>query len=308
MLSNHETCDILRSSMSFTKILMVFAGSFLFAGSVFAGTLPSNTYSTIIVDKSSIESNGVDMARVTVTVKDANLNAMPGVTVSLVSSRGSDDDIKSEKTITDSLGKIRFNIRSLKAGVSIYTAHVGETTLAKTARLTFTGVTEANFIALNAGDLIKIPEDGDVKTLSDTAVYLYASDGKRYVFPNENVYFSWYRDFSDVKTISIGQMSQIPIGANVTYHPGYNLVKFQTDPKTYAVTRGGVLRWVKSEAIAKQWFGPDWARKVDDISEAFYVNYTFGEPVNNALDVDPETIYKSTNTIEKDKGIDKRKF
>ena len=273
-----------------------------------AAPLPNAAYSSMSVDKTDLSANGIDMARVSITIKDDNLNAITGAHVTLVSSRGSDDDIKPETTVTDLLGKIRFQIRSLKPGAGIFTATANDRPMTKTVRIAFTGTTNASFVNLQPGDLIKIPEDGDAQTLSDTAVYLYGSDGKRYVFPNEKVYFSWYTDFKTVKTIPIEQMSTIPIGANVTYHPGFNLVKFQTDPKTYAVTRGGVLRWVKSEAIAQRWFGSRWSQHVDDISEAFYVNYVFGEPVENALDIDPETIYKSTNTIEKDKGIDQRHF
>ena len=32
-----------------------------------------------------------------------------------------------------------------------------------------------------------------------------ALDGKRYVFPTEKTYYSWYKDFSGVKTITINQ-------------------------------------------------------------------------------------------------------
>ncbi len=283
--------------------------AFLPSASVFAAApLPSALYSSVSVDKTELGANGIDMARISVTVKDDKLNAITGARVTLSSSRGSDDDIKPETTATDLLGKIRFQIRSLKPGTSIFTVTANDRPMTKTIRITFTATTRGSFVDLQAGDLIKIPEDGDMKTLSDTAVYLYASDGKRYVFPNEKVYFSWYTDFKKVKVIPIEQMSTVPIGANVTYHPGYNLVKFQTDPKTYAVTRGGVLRWVKSEEVARRWFGPTWNQRVDDISEAFYVNYVFGQPVENALDLDIETIYDSTNTIEKDKGIDQRRF
>jgi hypothetical protein len=48
--------------------------------------------------------------------------------------------------------------------------------------------------AAATGDLIKI--DG-------YAPVYYLSDGKRYVFPNESTYFSWYSDFSGVKTLRL---------------------------------------------------------------------------------------------------------
>jgi hypothetical protein len=98
-------------------------------------------------------------------------------------------------------------------------------------------------------------------------------------------------------------MSLIPIGGNVTYRPGTRMLKFQTDVKTYIVTRGGVLRWAKTEEVAKGWFGADWNTAIDDVSEAFYINYKFGEPVENALDLVLDIIRNATQTIDADKGL-----
>jgi len=94
----------------------------------------------------------------------------------------------------------------------------------------------------SAGDLIKM--DG----LS--SVYYLAADGKRYVFPSEATYFSWYSDFSGVVTISQSELESYPLGKNVTMRPGTKLVKITTNPKVFAVTPGGNLVWVDSEATA----------------------------------------------------------
>src|SRR3989339_1345558 len=96
--------------------------------------------------------------------------------------------------------------------------------------------------AAQAGDLIKM--DG----LS--SVYYLGADGKRYVFPNEATYFSWYSDFSGVVTISASELQSYPIGGNVTMRPGTELVKITTDPSVYAVEPNGVLRKIQSEAQA----------------------------------------------------------
>ena len=88
----------------------------------------------------------------------------------------------------------------------------------------------------NAGDLIKG---------SHSTVYYFGPDGFRYVFPNEKTYFTWYTDFSKVKTISDAHLSAIPLGhTNVTYRPGYKMLKIPSDPRTYVVDQGGVLRHV----------------------------------------------------------------
>jgi hypothetical protein len=98
-------------------------------------------------------------------------------------------------------------------------------------------------------------------------------------------------------------MSLVPIGGNVTYRPGTRMLKFQTDPKTYIVTRGGVLRWATTEEVARGWFGTTWNQHIDDVSEAFYINYTFGERVANSLDLALEIIRNATLTIDTDKGL-----
>lgn len=118
-----------------------------------------------------------------------------------------------------------------------------------------------------------------IKPVGMTSVYYCGADGKRYVFTNEKVYFSWYKDFSGVIAVSPAAMAVIRIGGNVTYKPGSRLVKIVTDPRVYAVSKGGVLRWVPSEAVARFYFGADWARLIDDIPDAFFFSYTIGTPL-----------------------------
>jgi hypothetical protein len=120
--------------------------------------------------------------------------------------------------------------------------------------------------AAQAGDLIKM--DG----LS--SVYYLGADSKRYVFPNEATYFSWYNDFSGVVVIPQSELESYPLGANVVMRAGTKLVKITTDPKVYAVEPNGTLRWVPSEATAATLYGADWAKKVVDVPDAFFTNYT----------------------------------
>ncbi|NTW21946.1 hypothetical protein HGA34_00180 [Candidatus Falkowbacteria bacterium] len=119
--------------------------------------------------------------------------------------------------------------------------------------------------AASAGDLIKM--DG----LS--SVYYLGGDGKRYVFPNEQTYFSWYSDFSSVMTIPQAELESYPLGANVTIRPGTKLVKITTNPKVYAVTPGGNLVAVPDEATAKALYGDNWAKRIVDVPDAFFTNY-----------------------------------
>lgn len=119
--------------------------------------------------------------------------------------------------------------------------------------------------AASAGDLIKM--DG----LS--SVYYLGADGKRYVFPNETTYFSWYSDFSGVVTVPQSELESYPLGSNVTIRPGTKLVKITTDPKVYAVTPSGNLIVIPDEATAKTLYGDNWAKRVVDVPDAFFTNY-----------------------------------
>ncbi len=130
-----------------------------------------------------------------------------------------------------------------------------------------------------AGSLVKLPSDNDPRTGADSAVYYCGKDGKRYVFPSIWIYSTWYPDFSTVKVIPAATMAKIMLGGNVTYRPGVRMVKVQTDPHVYAVAAHGTLRWVTSEDVAFRLYGPDWNKKIDDVSDAFFVDYTVGEPI-----------------------------
>ena len=117
-------------------------------------------------------------------------------------------------------------------------------------------------VALNAGDVFK--------AASTKNVFVYGSDGKRYTFPNDKVFLSWYKDFKTVKTLSDAQVGGIQLAGTVSYRPGTYLVKIQTDPKVYAVEPGGLLRWVETEAIAAALWGPRWNRMVHDVDPAIF--------------------------------------
>ncbi len=118
-----------------------------------------------------------------------------------------------------------------------------------------------------------------IKTSVSPAVYYCGKDGKRYGFPNEKTYKTWYKDFSGVNTISETKMSSIQIGNNVTYRPGVKMVKIKTSPTVYAVSRGGILRPLEDENVAKALYGNNWNSMVDDVHNAFFDNYSIGESI-----------------------------
>lgn len=149
--------------------------------------------------------------------------------------------------------------------------------------------------AFNVGDLIK--GSGDT-------VYYFASNGKRYVFPNSKTYFTWYTDFSGVKQIPDGALSTVPLGGNVTYRPGRKMLKVTTDPRTYVVDQGGILRHVTSQSLAETLYGIAWKNQIEDLPDGFFVNYRLGTPIQTASDYQASNVMTLTATISQDKQFD----
>lgn len=117
------------------------------------------------------------------------------------------------------------------------------------------------------------------KTTLSTTVYCLKPDGTRTVFPNDVTYFSWFGDFSATVTVSLEQLAGYRLVSNVTMKPG-TLVKIDTDPKVYIVADAlGTLRWIETEAQARQLFGDGWAGFVKDIPDTFFTNYHIGSPI-----------------------------
>ena len=145
---------------------------------------------------------------------------------------------------------------------------------------------------------------GDLIKASSPSVYYYGENGKRYVFPDLKTYQTWYGDdFSTVKKITDAQLGDIAIGGNVTYRPGARMIKVNSDPKVYAVSKGGVLRWIKSEEIAVCIFGSNWSSLVSDLPDSFFVNYTTGAELTTCSDYDKVAIMASAPTINADKSL-----
>lgn len=121
-----------------------------------------------------------------------------------------------------------------------------------------------------------VAKDGDLIKMDGYSSVYYLANGKRYVFPNQTVYMSWYTDFSSVVTISQSELESYPLASLITMRPGTRLVKIQTNPNVYAVEPGGTLRKITSEAQATSLYGADWAKRVSDVNDAFFFSYKTG--------------------------------
>lgn len=146
------------------------------------------------------------------------------------------------------------------------------------------------------------PKDSLIKGSIPT-VYYYASNGVRYVFPNEKTYKSWFTGYADIITVANKVLYDIPLKGNITYRPGVKMVKIQTNPKVYAVENGGTLRWIKTEELAQELYGESWNQLIDDVPDAFFVNYQEGEPVEDKIEYVPTTIMSGAVTINQDRNL-----
>lgn len=152
------------------------------------------------------------------------------------------------------------------------------------------------------GELVKLACDGSNSAVC-SAVYYLGNDGKRYVFPNEKIYFSWYDDFSNIKEISADDLASYAIGGNVTYRPGIRMVKITSDPKVYVVGKNGMLRWIQSESVASALYGSTWNQYIDDLVDSFFFSYIVGTDVAVAADFDKDAIKAGSTDINMDKGL-----
>lgn len=126
--------------------------------------------------------------------------------------------------------------------------------------------------------------DGDlIKTKTNSAVY-YVQGGKRYVFPNENTYRTWFvnsagkADFKSVtiKTVTDAEKNALTLAGNVRFRPGTAILKFSaTDTDMYAVEPNGQLRLI-TEAQAATIYGTNWKNLVFVNSEFLVNDYTKG--------------------------------
>ena len=278
--------------------------TYTYSSEALASTVPSSSAGSVATTPTPVSADGTTKITVTVTVRNGADVALTGKTVALTSSRGGADVIipaqvpLGAQAVTNENGVATFTVSSMQAGTALLTATSDGIALRDPVAVTFSLLP-----SLDAGTLIKLPDDGDPSTTADSAVYYHGRDGKRYVFPNDKAYFTWYADFSSVQTVSAVTLAAIPIGGNVTYRPGIKMVKITTDPKVYAVAKNGTLRHLGSEALAHALYGTNWNQKIDDVPDAFFTNYTVGTPITDTSGFSPTVETAASPDIGTDKSL-----
>lgn len=279
---------------SIPLVLTLFV-TFLLAGlPARAATLDfSLSKSTVIATPQTAVADGQQKINIRVTVVNDAQQPVIGKMVVLIPSQPGAMAVSAPMQ-TDVDGMAYFTITSALDNTFGVYASVDGSPLIQQPVIYFT----APHCPFTPGTLIKLPDDGDPDTQTDSAVYYYGKDCKRHAFPNVRVFNSWYTNFENVHVISASEMADRPLGLNVTYKPGARLVKFQTLPKVYAVSRSGVLHWLTTETIASTLYGNSWNLQVDDIPDTFYENYSFGDDVVSAGQYFPQNERDNTPTID----------
>lgn len=160
-----------------------------------------------------------------------------------------------------------------------------------------TAWSEAQVVATSPVLVKTVCPGGEDFTHPCRTVYFLDNNGKRHAFPNEKAYFTWYAAFENIHLITDSMMASFSLGGNVRYHPGTKMIKFPTVPKVYAVARYGVLRPIVSEEVAMGLYGENWNGQIDDVSEAFYSNYIFGDDLTHAIGFDVQAQRASVSSI-----------
>jgi hypothetical protein len=128
---------------------------------------------------------------------------------------------------------------------------------------------------------VTVPVDSLVKIADDSAVYYVGFDAKRHPFPTLQIYESWYPDFSQVQVIDAATLANIPLGSSILVRPGTFWVKISSDPKTYYVEPGYVLRWIEDEDAAVTLGGPNWNKNIIDVDPSLFTGFTTGADISS---------------------------
>ena len=138
-----------------------------------------------------------------------------------------------------------------------------------------------------------------VQLSENGSIYYFAADGKRYIFPTEETYASWFGAYEPDRVMSLNEMQEIPLGGNVTVRPG-SLITTPSDPNIYLVREGAIISPV-DESVLKEIYGDDFESRDINLPNYYFTNYSYGEPIKVLKDY-PLTII--TLTIDQDKGLE----
>lgn len=144
-------------------------------------------------------------------------------------------------------------------------------------------------------------EFNKLKQSDKNDIYYYGADGKKYIFPDEATYQSWFATISpsDIMKLSLADLYKTPIGGNVTLRPG-TLMQTPTDPNIYLVVKNGQISAFNDQTLSTKLYGENWQKSVISIANFYFTNYKLIGSINSIADY-PEIPVQIT--IDQDKGL-----
>ncbi|KKW33842.1 MAG: hypothetical protein UY79_C0011G0005, partial [Parcubacteria group bacterium GW2011_GWA2_53_21] len=162
---------------------------------------------------------------------------------------------------------------------------------------------------INVDYLVRVQNDGDPTTDYDTTVYYVGLDAKRHPFPSSQIYFTWYENFDQVRTIEGAVLTAIPLGTPVLVRPGTMMVKIQSDARTFAVEPGDyTIRWVPTEEVAVALYGSAWNTRIVDIEPTYWSRFTMGSDLTADLHPAGSVLKDAAGAKYYYDGVNKRAF
>jgi len=128
------------------------------------------------------------------------------------------------------------------------------------------------------------PHLGDLFRAPSSSIYYYGKDLQRHVFPNKDVFDSWYSESASVETFASYQLANIPLGNNVTLRPG-SLACIANQPEVFIVDTNAQLRSFVTNSLLDALYGFNWGTVVHEISAALVTNYFFGAQITSSSEL-----------------------
>ena len=117
-----------------------------------------------------------------------------------------------------------------------------------------------------------------VKTEGSPIVYLV--DGiNRWTFTNEDAFFSWFKNWDEVKTVSPTYLTRFRDRGPAALSPGAR-IKTADDARVYIIGRDNKLHWIVNQEVAQAVYGPSWNKNIIDVPTTTLVSYQLGSAVD----------------------------
>lgn len=121
-----------------------------------------------------------------------------------------------------------------------------------------------------------------VKIAESPVVYLV--DGiNRWTFTNEAAYFSWFKNWDEVKTVSPTYLTRFRDRGPAALSPGAR-IKSLSDARVYIIGRDNKLHWIVNEGVAYDVYGPSWNKGIIDVPNTTLVSFQLGGTVDDVTD------------------------